>query len=158
YRRGMIPVDLQTAGDGTVRYPERTVTTLRAMKEATIDDAHRVMHRATTEEGLTAAEAIARYHDDLDLISRQYALLPAGEQPVCRAAVTHRVDSTTDSVLSSVTRQLVQVFGELVDRCEPVAVPTTDVTEDHPMAAEDRIFYVPDMTCKHCVRTIGGVL
>ncbi|NKY55010.1 heavy-metal-associated domain-containing protein [Nocardia flavorosea] len=159
YRRGMIPVDLRVTADGTVRYPEQTVATLRAMKDATIADAHRVMRRATTEEGLSVADAIARYHDDLDLISRQYALLPAEEHPVCLAAVTHRAGGENYSLLPLVTRHFVAVFGELVVRCEPVAAQAAaDAPENLPVAAEDRIFYVPDMTCKHCVRTIGGVL
>lgn len=158
YRRGMVPVDLQVTPDGRIRYPDHTIATLRAMKDATIADAHRVMQRATTEEGLSVAEAIARYHDDLDLISRQYALLPANEQPICLAAVTHHDDGENYSLLPVVTRHLVEVFGDLVERCEPVAVPAADTPGDGPVAGEDRIFYVPDMTCKHCVRTIGGVL
>ncbi|MBF6347780.1 MULTISPECIES: heavy-metal-associated domain-containing protein [Nocardia] len=159
YRRGMIPVELQVTADGTVRYPQRTITTLRAMKDATIAEARRVMHRATTEEGMSVPEAIARYHDDLDLISRQYALLPADENPVCPAAVTHRGGGGNYTLLPLVARHLVEVFGDLVTRCEPVAARVTgDVGDDLPVTAEDRIFYVPDMTCKHCVRTIGGVL
>ncbi|WP_280459802.1 heavy-metal-associated domain-containing protein [Nocardia carnea] len=159
YRRGMIPVQLRVTADGTVRYPEQTVATLRAMKDETIGDAHRVMRRATTEEGLSVAEAIARYHDDLDLISRQYALLPADEHPVCLAAVPHRAGGENYSLLPLVARRFVEVFDDLVARCEPVAAPAAaDAAEDMPVAAEDRVFYVPDMTCKHCVRTIGGVL
>lgn len=160
YRRGMIPVQLRVAADGTVRYPEHTVTTLRAMKDATIAEARRVMHRATVEEAMSVSEAIARYHDDLDLISRQYALLPADEHPVCPAAVTHRADGANYTLLPLVARHFVEVFGELVARCEPVATRAAagKAHADVPVAAEDRIFYVPDMTCKHCVRTIGGVL
>ncbi|MFI5719105.1 heavy-metal-associated domain-containing protein [Nocardia sp. NPDC051750] len=159
YRRGMIPVTLQSAGDGTLRYSSGTIATLRAMKEATIGDAHRIMHRATTGEGLSVPDAIARYHDDLDLISRQYALLPAGARPSCLAAVTHRIDGANYSLLPVVVQRFVEVFTELATRCEPVAVPPeTEGPGDHPVAAEDRVFYVPDMTCKHCVRTIGGVL
>ncbi|WP_280422164.1 heavy-metal-associated domain-containing protein [Nocardia carnea] len=159
YRRGMIPVDLRVTGGGTIRYPEQTVATLRAMKDATIADAHKVMHRATTDEGLSVDEAIARYHDDRDLISRQYALLPADEHPVCLAAVTHRAGGENYSLLPLVARQLVDMFSDLVLRCEPVAArAAAEAPEDLPVTAEDRIFYVPDMTCKHCVRTIGGVL
>ena len=159
YRRGMIPVDLRVTADGTVRYPEQTVATLRTMKEETIADAHRVMHRATTDEGLSVAGAIARYHDDLDLISRQYALLPVDEHPVCLAAVTHRAGGENYSLLPLVAQHFVEVFGDLVARCEPVAArAAADAPEDLPVATEDRTFYVPDMTCQHCVRTIRGVL
>ncbi|WP_459546217.1 heavy-metal-associated domain-containing protein [Nocardia sp. X0981] len=158
YRRGMIPVTLRVRPDGSLRYSTGSVATLRAMKEATIADAHRVMHRATTEEGSTVAEAIARYHDDLDLISRQYALLPAGEHPACLAAMTHRIDGENYSVLPVVVRRFVDTFTDIVPRCTTVAVPAADHEDDGPVAREDRVFYVPDMTCKHCVRTIGGVL
>lgn len=157
YRRGMIPVTLRVRADGSLRYSTGSVATLRAMKEATIADAHQVMHRATTEEGLTVAEAIARYHDDLDLISRQYALLPAGEHPACPAATTHRIDGENYSVLSVVVQRFVDTFIGIVPRCTAVAVPAAD-EDDGPATPEDRVFYVPDMTCKHCVRTIGGVL
>ncbi|MFI2229539.1 heavy-metal-associated domain-containing protein [Nocardia testacea] len=158
YRRGMIPVSLRAEPGGPVRYTAESIATLRAMKEATIADAHRVMARATTEEGLTVPAAIARYHDDLDLISRQYALLPPGEQSSCPAAVTHRDSGTNYSVLTDVVHRFVEVFTDIAGRCEPVAVAARENFGTGPAAAEDRIFYVPDMTCKHCVRTIGGVL
>lgn len=159
YRRGMIPVTLLPQPDGTVRYSAQTVATLRAMKDATIADAHAVMRRATTEEGLSVGAAIAKYHDDLDLISRQYALLPPGTRPSCLAAVPHRLDGEQYSILPVVARRFVEVFTELTERCEVVEVPpAAEEFDDGPAAAEDRIFYVPDMTCKHCVRTIGGVL
>ncbi|WP_431938185.1 heavy-metal-associated domain-containing protein [Nocardia grenadensis] len=158
YRRGMIPVSLRTEPGGSVRYTAESVATLRAMKDATIADAHRVMDRATTEEGLTVPAAIARYHDDLDLISRQYALLPRGEQPSCPAAIVHREGGANFSVLAEVVHRFVEVFDDLARHCEPVAVPAREDLGTGPAAAEDRIFYVPDMTCKHCVRTIGGVL
>lgn len=158
YRRGMIPVSLRTEPDGTVRYSSRSVATLRAMKDATIADARRVMDRATTEEGLSVPDAIARYHDDLDLISRQYALLPAGEHPVCLAAVTHRDGTAGSTLLSGVVDQLVEAFTYIAEGCEPVAVASRAEPGTGPAAWEDRAFYVPDMTCKHCVRTIGGVL
>ncbi|WP_280399102.1 heavy-metal-associated domain-containing protein, partial [Nocardia carnea] len=158
YRRGMIPATLRVAEDGGLRYTGSTLETLRAMKAATIADAHRVMRRATTEEGLSVPAAIARYHDDLDLISRQYALLPADEHPTCLAAVTHRIEGENYSLLPLVVRHFVDVFAGLADRCEPVAVPRAAAPDDLPVAAADREFAVPDMTCKHCVRTIGGVL
>ncbi|WP_040835288.1 heavy-metal-associated domain-containing protein [Nocardia brevicatena] len=159
YRRGMIPVTLLSQPDGTVRYSAQTVATLRAMKDATIADAHAVMRRATTEEGLSVDAAIAKYHDDLDLISRQYALLPPGTRPSCLAAVPHRLDDEHYSILPVVARRFVEVFTELTERCEVMEVPpAADTFDDGPAAVEDRIFYVPDMTCKHCVRTIGGVL
>ncbi|MGW6334743.1 heavy-metal-associated domain-containing protein [Nocardia rhamnosiphila] len=158
YRRGMIPVSLRAEPGGSVRYTAESIATLRAMKDATIADAHRVMNRATTEEGLTVPAAIARYHDDLDLISRQYALLPRGEQPSCPAAVVHRDRGANSSVLAEVVHRFVEVFTDFARLCEPVAVPARQDLGTGPATEEDRVFYVPDMTCKHCVRTIGGVL
>ncbi|MGW0177860.1 heavy-metal-associated domain-containing protein [Nocardia sp. NPDC003345] len=159
YRRGMIPVRLEGRPDGTIRYCPQTLTTLRAMKDATIGDAHRVMRRATAEEGMSSAEAIAHYHDDLDLISRQYALLSPGERPSCPATAVHRVGGENYSVLPVVVGRLVDVFTDLAARCEVTAAPAgPEAADDSPVQAEDRVFHVPDMTCKHCVRTIGGVL
>ncbi|MEV6280040.1 heavy-metal-associated domain-containing protein [Nocardia sp. NPDC051832] len=160
YRRGMIPVTLASQPDGTVRYTAETVATLRAMKDATIDDAHLVMRRATTSEGLSSAEAIAKYHEELDLISRQYALLPAGTRPACLAAMPHQLDGAHYSLLPLVVDQFVAVFDRIAARCELVEVPgdLDELTADDPASAEDQVFYVPDMNCKHCVRTITGVL
>lgn len=159
YRRGMIPVRLEARPDGTIRYSGQSLTTLRAMKDATIDDAHRVMRRATAEEGMSIPEAIAHYHDDLDLISRQYALLPPGERPSCPATAAHRADGENYSVLPVVVGRFVEVFTDLAAGCEVTAAPPgPEAADDIPVHTEDRVFYVPDMTCKHCVRTIGGVL
>ncbi|WP_054812851.1 heavy-metal-associated domain-containing protein [Nocardia arizonensis] len=160
YRRGMIPVTLAAQPDGTVRYTADTVATLRAMKDATITEAHTVMRRATRVEGLGVAEAIAKYHDELDLISRQYALLPSGTRPACLAAMPHQLDGAHYSVLPVVATRFVEVFDDLAARCEIVEVGTAidDEIDDLPATAEDRVFYVPDMNCKHCVRTITGVL
>lgn len=159
YRRGMIPAALRSGPNGAVRYCAQTVATLRAMKDATVADAHEVMHRATTDEHLSTEDAIAKYHDELDLISRQYALLAPGARSSCLAAMPHRVDDRQFSILPVVTQRLVDTFVEIVHLCELVessVVP--DDLDNGPIAARDRIFSVPDMTCKHCVRTIGGVL
>ncbi|MEV0248323.1 heavy-metal-associated domain-containing protein [Nocardia sp. NPDC050712] len=161
YRRGMIPVTLAAQPDGTVRYTAETVATLRAMKDTTIDEAHMVMRRATSAEGLSVPEAIAKYHEDLDLISRQYALLPAGTRPACLAAMPHQLDGAHYSLLPLVVDQFVTVFTQLAARCVLVEVPldpADELTADGPATAEDQVFYVPDMNCKHCVRTITGVL
>ncbi|WP_174186182.1 heavy-metal-associated domain-containing protein [Nocardia barduliensis] len=160
YRRGMIPATLVAHPDGTVRYSAETVATLRAMKDATIADAHAVMERATTGEGLTVAEAIAKYHDDLDLISRQYALLPAGVHPACLAATPHQLDSGHYSILPPLVDRFVETFIEIAGHCEvaEVSAELDEAVADRAATAEDQVFYVPDMTCKHCVRTIGGVL
>ncbi|MGW4328007.1 heavy-metal-associated domain-containing protein [Nocardia sp. NPDC004573] len=160
YRRGMIPVTLAVQPDGTLRYSAETVATLRAMKDATIADAHSVMERATTTEGLTVAEATAKYHDDLDLISRQYALLPAGSHPACPATTPHQLDSGHFSILPLLVDRFVATFTAIVDHCAiaEVSAEFDDATADRAATAEDQVFYVPDMTCKHCVRTIGGVL
>lgn len=160
YRRGMIPVTLIAQPDGTVRYSAETVATLRAMKDATIADAHTVMRRATHVEGLSIPAALAKYHDDLDLISRQYALLPAGTRPACLAAMPHHLGGGHYSILPVVVDQFVAVFVQVAGRCELVEVSAEldGDTADRAATAEDQVFYVPDMTCKHCVRTIGGVL
>ncbi|MEV0030091.1 heavy-metal-associated domain-containing protein [Nocardia sp. NPDC050793] len=160
YRRGMIPVTLAAQPDGTVRYTAESVAVLRAMKDATIADAHTAMRRATTVEGLSVADAIAKYHEDLDLISRQYALLPPGTRPSCLAAMPHQLDGAHYSLLPVVVDRFVEVFTEIVASCRPVEVVATraEHTADDPATAEDRIFYVPDMNCKHCVRTITGIL
>lgn len=155
YRRGMIAAAFDTQSDGTLRYTADTVATLRAMKDATIGDAHTVMRRATTEEGLSVAAAIDRYHDELDLISRQYALLPAGERPSCLAAVSHRLDGDHYSLLPEVVDRFVALFADIVTGLE--VVESDDAAAEFTRAL-DHLFYVPDMNCKHCVRTIGTVL
>ncbi|WP_278262181.1 heavy-metal-associated domain-containing protein [Nocardia sp. AG03] len=153
FRRGMIPVRLETLPDGRVRYTAESLALLRAMKEATLADAHAVMRRATTEEGLEVEAAVAKYHDDLDLISRQYALLPPGTVPVCPAAA----DTGGTSVLAAVVDRFVATFAEVADTVELV----TDITPVEPggtALADDGVFFVPDMSCKHCVRTITALL
>jgi hypothetical protein len=111
YRRGMIPVTLAAQPDGTVRYTADTVATLRAMKDATIEDAHTVMRRATRAEGLSVEDAIAKYHDDLDLISRQYALLPSNTRPACLAAMPHHLGGGHYTMLPLVVDQFVAIFA-----------------------------------------------
>ncbi|MFE3226115.1 heavy-metal-associated domain-containing protein [Nocardia sp. NPDC059228] len=158
YRRGMIAVRLSTQPDGTVRYSAETVATLRAMKDMTIEDAHRVMRRATHTEGLTVAEAITKYHDELDLISRQYALLPPGTRPACLAAMPHQLDGEHYSILPVVIDTFTDVFTRIVDRVTVAEVAADTGSDTAELTAEDQVFYVPDMTCKHCIRTITGVL
>ncbi|WP_280230123.1 heavy-metal-associated domain-containing protein [Nocardia cyriacigeorgica] len=160
YRRGMIPVTLRAQPDATVRYSAETVAVLRAMKDATIADAHTVMRRATGPEGLTVTEAIEKYHDDLDLISRQYALLPSGARPSCLAAMPHRIGDEHYSILPVVAEQFVATFVRIHADLTIGELPHEPdrFDGDGPIAADDQIFYVPDMTCKHCVRTITGVL
>ncbi|MBF6267377.1 heavy-metal-associated domain-containing protein [Nocardia farcinica] len=158
YRRGMIPATLVALPDGTVRYTAETVATLRAMKDATIAEAHAVMRRATTTEGLTVAEALAKYHEELDLISRQYALLGPGTRPACLAAMPHQLDGRHYTLLPLVIDRFVETFGAVVDRCRIVAAPETDEPGDEPLAAQDMVCYVPDMSCRHCVRTITATL
>ena len=162
YRRGMIPVTFVTEHDGTVRYTAETVATLRAMKDATIADAHAVMRRATTLEGMSVAAAIEKYHDELDLISRQYALLPPGTRPACLAAMPHQLDGEHYSVLPVVVDRFVEEFTAAVARLTVTEVRRGESgrgeSDDGESDAENRPFYVPDMNCKHCVRTITGVL
>ncbi|MFE1593493.1 heavy-metal-associated domain-containing protein [Nocardia sp. NPDC058705] len=155
FRRGMIPVRLTAQPDGSVRYTADSIAVLRAMKDATIADAHAVMLRATTEEGLDTEAAVAKYHDDLDLISRQYALLPADVHPTCLAATQHDVDGAGVHVLAAVSDRFVETFAALADTVEVVE----DLTEALPGTEhDDGVFYVPDMSCRHCVRTITAVL
>jgi copper chaperone CopZ len=151
----MIAAAFDTQPDGTVRYTADTIATLRAMKDATIHDAHTVMRRATTEEGLSVEAAIARYHDELDLISRQYALLPPGARPSCLAAKPHLDDGEENSMLPEVFDRCVELFTQTVSGLDIIETP--DATGDLAGTA-GHLFYVPDMNCKHCVRTIGGVL
>lgn len=154
----MIAVTLATQPDGTVRYSAESVATLRAMKDMTIEDAHRVMRRATLTEGLGIPEAIAKYHHELDLISRQYALLPPGTRPACLAAMPHQLDGAHYSLLPLVVDRFTEVFTTLVSRLTITEVPVETASATAELAVEEQIFYVPDMTCKHCVRTITGVL
>ncbi|MFE6857297.1 heavy-metal-associated domain-containing protein [Nocardia sp. NPDC057668] len=158
YRRGMIAAGLTTQPDGTVRYSLETVATLRAMKDATIEDAHRVMRRATLVEKLTVAEAIAKYHDELDVISRQYALLPPGTRPACLAAMPHQIDGQHYSLLPLVADAFTELFTVITERLTLAETPALPGAESGELTAEDQVFSVPDMNCKHCVRTITGVL
>ncbi|MBY8860145.1 heavy-metal-associated domain-containing protein [Nocardia sp. CA2R105] len=158
YRRGMIPVSFAAQPDGTVRYTPDTVATLRAMKDATIADAHAVMRRATSVEGLSVPSAIEKYHDELDLISRQYALLPPGARPACLAAMPHRLDGEHYSVLPMVVDRLVDLFVAIVPQLTVTQIPDDAAPGDGELDAENQVFHVPDMNCKHCVRTITGVL
>jgi copper chaperone CopZ len=114
------------------------------MKDATIADAHAVMLKATTVEGLTVDDAVHRYHDELDLISRQYALLPAGVRPRCLAQNT---------VLPPLVEAYVDRFGRLVELIT-VAEADAAVAED----TDATSFLVPDMNCRHCQTTIRKVL
>jgi copper chaperone CopZ len=145
FRRGMIPVRLDATSDGLVRYTGETVAVLRRMKEATMVDAHAVMGRATTTEGMTVDQAVRRYHDELDVISRQYALLGEGTRPRCLAQ---------PAVLPAVVDTYVDTFRRIVE--------TLDIDEDDRPAGEPEsdgsFFHVPDMNCRHCQATIRGVL
>ncbi|MFE5477734.1 heavy-metal-associated domain-containing protein [Nocardia sp. NPDC056541] len=157
FRRGMIPVRFATQPDGSVRYTADSIAVLRAMKDATIADAHAVMLRATGEEGLETEAAVAKYHDDLDLISRQYALLPADTRPTCLAATQHDIDGADVHVLATVVDRFVETFAALTGSVEVLE----DLTEEQPGTApsgDDGVFYVPDMSCRHCVRTITALL
>ncbi|RZU10228.1 copper chaperone CopZ [Kribbella rubisoli] len=117
FRRGMIPVRLVAQDDGTVRYAAETVDVLREMKQTAIADAH----------------------------ERQYALLPAGEQPRCLANMS--VDGVR--LLPGVVDTFVETFVQLL---ELVEIGETG------MDTADEVFEVPDMTCSHCTNTITGVL
>ncbi len=157
YRRGMVPVRLAVGPDGGLRYTAESIGLLRAMKEHTIATAREVMARATGVEGLTVEQAVHRYHDELDLISRQYALLPAGEQPRCLASMTHQIGGARLTVLPVVVDHFVDTFTAVLDDLTVVAV---DVPAAQGVITDawERVFHVPDMNCRHCLATITGVL
>ena len=156
FRRGMIPVSFGPGPDGTVRYAAETVAMLRAMKEATIAQAHAVMTKAVTEENLTVAEAVRQYYHDLDLIARQYALLPEGEQPRCLGQMTHTIDGQRFSVQPGVVMAYVETFARLLDLVQIALLP--GAPEEEITDPGERTFHVPDMNCKHCRATITALL
>ena len=156
FRRGMIPVSFEIGPGGAVRYPARVTAMLRAMKDATIAQAHAVMARATSEEGLSVAEAVRKYHHELDLIAKQYALLPDGEQPRCLGQMTHTVGGQRFSVQPGVVSAFIETFAALLGLIEIAEVPgpgDEEITDP-----QQRTFHVPDMNCKHCRATISGLL
>lgn len=148
YRRGMIPVSLTTTANGSVRYTSESVAMLKAMKESTIADAREVMRGATTEEGLSVEEAVQKYHHELDLIAKQYALLDDDTPPRCLGLAVQPV----------VVDRLVDEFVRLLATVEVVVRPAEADADDTAVAEEDRVFHVPDMNCRHCEATIRGVL
>jgi copper chaperone CopZ len=141
-RRGMIPVRFMRSGP--LRYTSESVEVLRRMKDATIADAQAVMTEATTVEGLSQAQAVHRYHDELDLISRQYALLPPGTRPRCLAQNT---------ILPPLVDAYVDLFGQLLD-----VVDVEEVAVTAEQDAGTTSLLVPDMNCRHCQVTIRSVL
>jgi hypothetical protein len=154
FRRGMIPVRLEGAG-GRLRYTADTFALLAEMKRRTIADAHAVMDRAR-EEGLGARAAIQRYHVELDQISRQYALLPTGERPVCLGQRAHQVDGQRVQPLAAVAEALTGAFRSAVESVRIAEIPES-ATRDVRFAAGEQEFGVPDMTCRHCRVTITAV-
>ena len=156
FRRGMIPVSFVPGPGGTVRYPAQTVAMLRAMKEATITEAHTVMSRAVTEERLTLAEAVQKYYHDLDQIAKQYALLPEGEQPRCLGQMPHVVGGQRFSVQPGVTDAYVETFARLLDLIQVTLLP--GLPEEEITDPQERTFHIPDMNCKHCRATITSLL
>ena len=156
FRRGMIPVSFVPGPGGTVRYPPEAAAMLRAMKEATIAQAHAVMRKAVTEENLTVAEAVQKYYHDLDLIAKQYALLPEGEQPRCLAQMTHPLGGQRFSVQPKVIAVYVETFARLTDLVRATLLP--GLPEEEITDPEERTFHIPDMNCKHCRATITTLL
>jgi len=156
FRRGMIPVSFVPGPGGTVRYPAETVAMLRAMKEATISEAHAVMTRAVTGEKLTVAGAVQKYYHDLDQIAKQYALLPEGEQPRCLAQMPHVVDGQRFSVQPGVIDTYVVTFARLLDLVRITLLP--GLPEEEITDPQERTFHIPDMNCKHCRATITALL
>lgn len=158
YRRGMIPAALEQAADGRLRYSADTVAVLAAMKQQTVTDAHETMRRAIEVEGLTAAQAVHKYHTDLDLISKQYALMDPDTQPRCLAWMPNVVDGRRVSVLSMAVDAFVATFVRMLDLVEIAEVPAVEPAADAVAGEADRRFHVPDMNCRHCRVTITAVL
>lgn len=156
FRRGMIPVALTTRDGGTVRYTTESTVNLRAMKDATIAEAHAVLRRAVEEEGLTVADALRKYDVQQSKVSSQYALLPAGEQPRCLANMQAVGDNRRGTVLAEVVDVFIETFVQLLELVEVIGEPES--VEEPSMSSADVIFEVPDMTCSHCTNTITGVL
>lgn len=154
YRRGMIPARLERTG-GRLRYTPDTVALLAEMKRRTIADAHEVMDRARAE-GLGVRAAIHRYHVELDQISRQYALLPVGERPVCLGQRAHQVDGARVQPLAAVAEALTGAFRSAVASVRIAEAPRPAEGDDR-FAAGEQEFGVPDMTCRHCRVTITAV-
>lgn len=154
-RRGMIPVRLERSGTRLV-YTSDTVALLAEMKRRTIADAHDVMARARAE-GLGVRAALQRHHVELDQISRQYALLPAGERPVCLGQRTHQVEGRRVQPLASIARALTGAFRSAVESVRITEEPTDSSTQDVRFDAREQEFGVPDMTCRHCRVTITAV-
>jgi len=156
FRRGMIPVSFVAAPGGMVRYPPGVVTMLRAMKAATIAQAHAVMAEATSEEGLTVAQAVRKYHHELDLIAKQYALLGDAEQPRCLGQMVHAINGQRFSVQPGVVETYVETFVRLLDLVAITRIP--GCPDEQITDPGERTFHVPDMNCAHCRATITGLL
>lgn len=156
FRRGMIPVSFTAGPSGTVRYPAEVSAMLRAMKDATIAQAHAVMTRATNQEGLSTWQAVQTYHHELDVIAKQYALLGQGEQPRCLGQMIHTIGGQRFSVQPGVVAAYVETFAALLDLVEITQIPGT--SDEEITDPGERTFHVPDMNCKHCRATISGLL
>jgi len=156
FRRGMSPVALTARADGTVRYTTESTTMLRAMKDATIADAHTVLAAAMAEEGLSVGDAIRKYDLEEERVSRQYALLPAGEQSRCPANMPATVAGRRGTLLPGVVDTFVESFVRLLKLVEVTGAP--DQEETAMSSPVDEVFEVPDMTCSHCTNTVTKVL
>ncbi len=155
-RRGMIPVAFDERPGGRLAYTQPSIELLAAMKANTIATARRVMHHATTTEGLTVREAVSRYYLELDEISKQYALLPEGETPRCLGLIVHELPTGPFSALPGLVAAFTDAFCQLVARIEVApaeGAPPRPITD-----LRDRTFHIPDMNCQHCKATIIGVL
>jgi copper chaperone CopZ len=158
YRRGMVPAAFATLPGGTVRYSTECLGMLRAMKDATIAEAQAVMRKATGEEGLTVEEAVKKYHHDLDLISKQYALMDEATQPRCLAQMTNVVNGEKFSVLPAVANKYVETFVRVLEVVDVIERRVDRVEDEALTDPDDRLFHIPDMNCKHCQSTIRGLL
>ncbi|NUS42547.1 MAG: heavy-metal-associated domain-containing protein [Mycobacteriaceae bacterium] len=157
FRRGMVPVTLERNGSGVLRYSADTAALLAAMKRTTIAEAQETMRRAVDEEGLSPDRAVRKYHTELDLVAKQYALLDPGTAPRCLALMSHTVDGRLVTVLPTAVEALVSTFTRMLGLVNVEEVASAAA----PAAAESvgaQTFHVPDMNCKHCRVTITAVL
>ncbi|GHJ42974.1 hypothetical protein Cs7R123_03160 [Catellatospora sp. TT07R-123] len=153
YRRGMIPAAFERGG--RLRYSRQTTALLAAMKRRTVAEADRIMREATGAEGLTVAQALHKYHADLDLVSRQYALMDPGTRPRCLAAPP--TAGGRDSIVEQTAAALVAVFTEVLPRLHVEDLgPPADAAGGH--AEVSPVFAVPDMVCRHCRVTVTTAL
>ena len=97
-----------------------------------------------------------KYHHDLDLIAKQYALLPEGEQPRCLGQMTHRSAGSGSACSRGWSPPTSRRSPRLLDLVEITLLP--GLPEEEITDPQERTFHIPDMNCKHCRATITALL